>query len=194
MQTIGQLEAKLKEKVDGPFKDQVTFSDEHDAFGDVCCIPACRSCRRANYWQVAAKSIALMVRALESSCDASLSAMTKIHWNMIEEVGDTSPYVAEVSFTAASVASHFSDVARVQAHDPSHPQQPAAGLQVLYAAVHQIRRCASAQVRHEPRTPWSQCLQDHQLAVQVPQRGRCRRGADAAGHAVGSRLSISCIA
>ena len=68
MQTIGQLEAKLKEKVDGPFKDQVTFSDEHDAFGDVCCIPACRTCRRANYWQVAAKSIALMVRALESSC------------------------------------------------------------------------------------------------------------------------------
>ena len=35
MQTTAQLEAKLKEKVDGPFKDQVDFSDERDAFADV---------------------------------------------------------------------------------------------------------------------------------------------------------------
>ena len=46
--------------------------------------------------QVTSKCVTLLVRSLECACEPSLAAMTKMHWNMIEEVGDTSPYVSEV--------------------------------------------------------------------------------------------------
>ena len=36
LQTIGQLEEKLKEKIDPVFREQVVFTEEHDHFVDVC--------------------------------------------------------------------------------------------------------------------------------------------------------------
>lgn len=86
LQTINQLQEKLKDKIDEAFKEKIDFSEEHDKFVDVC-----------------AKSITLLMRALETACDPLLVAMTKIQWSLIEEVGDSSPFIAEIARVFRSI-------------------------------------------------------------------------------------------
>ncbi|EGD75791.1 hypothetical protein PTSG_07909 [Salpingoeca rosetta] len=80
LQTTEQLEAKMKEKLDAPFNEQVNLTEEQDKFNEV--ITTC---------------IQVLVRALETVTQPSLTAIYKTKWDQIEEVGDTSPFVSAIS-------------------------------------------------------------------------------------------------
>ena len=79
LDTTTQLEEKLKQKVDMLKEDEVDLNEEQDSFH-----------------KVISNAIQLLVRALETQCDAALTAMTKTKWDQIEEVGDTSLYVSQM--------------------------------------------------------------------------------------------------
>lgn len=79
LDTTSQLEEKLKQKVDMLKEDEVDLNEEQDSFH-----------------KVISNAIQLLVRALETQCDAALTAMTKTKWDQIEEVGDTSLYVSQM--------------------------------------------------------------------------------------------------
>jgi hypothetical protein len=48
------------------------------------------------FHEVITGCIQLLVRALETQCEAGLTKMCKTDWKLVEEVGDTSPYVSEI--------------------------------------------------------------------------------------------------
>ncbi|EDQ87874.1 uncharacterized protein MONBRDRAFT_26906 [Monosiga brevicollis MX1] len=77
--TTRQLEEKLEEKLDEPFKEKLDLKEEQDAFYEL--IGTCSQ---------------VLVRTLESHCDAALSVMSKTRWDAVEEVGDTSPFVSQI--------------------------------------------------------------------------------------------------
>ena len=79
LDTTTQLEEKLKQKVNMLKEDDVDLNEEQDSFH-----------------KVISNAIQLLVRALETQCDAALTAMTKTKWDQIEEVGDTSLYVSQM--------------------------------------------------------------------------------------------------
>ncbi|XP_047142430.1 vacuolar protein sorting-associated protein 53 homolog isoform X1 [Hydra vulgaris] len=78
-ETTVQLQEKLKEKVDKELVDNIDLNAEQDAFHNVI------SC-----------AIQLLVQDLENACEPALIAMTKIHWQSIESVGDQSSYVTAI--------------------------------------------------------------------------------------------------
>lgn len=80
LETVQQLEDKLKEKIDKELAEKINMSQEHDIFHNVI-----------------SSSIQLLVQDLEAACDASLVAMTKMNWQGVESVGDQSPYVTSIS-------------------------------------------------------------------------------------------------
>ncbi|KAL0274108.1 UNVERIFIED_CONTAM: hypothetical protein PYX00_006616 [Menopon gallinae] len=80
LETVQQLEDKLKEKIDKELADKVNMSQEQDIFHNVI-----------------SSSIQLLVQDLETACDASLAVMTKMNWQSVESVGDQSPYVTAIS-------------------------------------------------------------------------------------------------
>lgn len=80
LDTTKQLEEKLKEKVDEEQRESVDLNAEVDMFHEV--ISNC---------------VQLLTRCLETNCEAALIAMTKMKWDNIEEVGDCSPYVTQMS-------------------------------------------------------------------------------------------------
>lgn len=83
LETVQQLEDKLKEKIDLSLTENVDLSEEKDSFH-----------------RVISHCIQLLVQDVENLCESSLSVMTKIQWQNISNVGDQSAYVN-------SIISHF---------------------------------------------------------------------------------------
>ncbi|CRK95527.1 CLUMA_CG008996, isoform A [Clunio marinus] len=83
LETIQQLEEKLKEKIDPTFANNVDLSDEKDVFH-----------------RVMGHCIQLLVQDLENLCESALVVMSKIQWQNISNVGDQSPYIN-------TIISHF---------------------------------------------------------------------------------------
>lgn len=83
LETVQQLEEKLKEKIEPTYADNVDFSEEKDVFH-----------------RVISHCIQLLVQDVENLCDSALVVMTKTQWQNISNVGDQSPYVN-------SIISHF---------------------------------------------------------------------------------------
>lgn len=83
LETVQQLEEKLKEKIDQSYVENIDLSDEKDVFH-----------------RVISHCIQLLVQDIENLCDSSLVVMTKMQWQSISNVGDQSPYVN-------SIISHF---------------------------------------------------------------------------------------
>lgn len=86
LETVQQLEEKLKEKIDSLYMDNIDFSDEKDVFH-----------------RVISNCIQLLVQDIENLCDSALVVMTKTQWQNISNVGDQSPYVN-------SIISHFKQI------------------------------------------------------------------------------------
>lgn len=76
LETVEQLEAKLKEKVETDYKDKIDLSEEKDIFH-----------------RVISNCIHLLVQDVESGCEPALIAMSKLAWQNITQVGDQSPFV-----------------------------------------------------------------------------------------------------
>lgn len=83
LETVQQLEEKLKEKIDPSFNENVDLSEEKDIFH-----------------RVISHCIQLLVQDVENLCESSLTVMTKMQWQTISSVGDQSPYIN-------SIISHF---------------------------------------------------------------------------------------
>lgn len=83
LETVQQLEEKLKEKIDPAYADNIDMSEEKDVFH-----------------RVMSHCIQLLVQDIENLCESALIVMTKIQWQNISNVGDQSPYVN-------SIISHF---------------------------------------------------------------------------------------
>lgn len=83
LETVQQLEDKLKEKIDKNFVENVDLADEKDI-----------------YHGIISNCIQLLVQDMESGCDPALIVMNKIQWHQINNVGDQSPFVN-------SIISHF---------------------------------------------------------------------------------------
>lgn len=79
LETVDQLEAKLKEKCDDSYADKIDLSDEKDIFHR--CISNC---------------INLMVQDVECACEPALIVMNKTQWQSIQNVGDQSPFVNSI--------------------------------------------------------------------------------------------------
>ena len=92
-----QMQEKLRSKVREEFVDRVDMTAEQDLFQEV--VTLC---------------IQSLVRALETACEPSLTAMTKMRWDVIEEVGDTSPFVSQIGKHVATM------VPDVRAHLIAH--------------------------------------------------------------------------
>ncbi|KAG8194624.1 hypothetical protein JTE90_003101 [Oedothorax gibbosus] len=80
LETIVQLEGKLKEKVDPTLSSQINLMGEQDIFHNVI-----------------SNSIHLLVQNLELSCEPALTTMNKIQWAAFEAVGDQSSYVTAIT-------------------------------------------------------------------------------------------------
>lgn len=76
LETVEQLEAKLKEKVEQDYKEKIDLGEERD-----------------HYHRLISNSIHLLVQDIESGCEPALIAMSKTAWQNISQVGDQSPYV-----------------------------------------------------------------------------------------------------
>ncbi|CAG9809604.1 unnamed protein product [Chironomus riparius] len=83
LETVQQLEEKLKEKIEATYTENVDLSEEKDVFH-----------------RVISHCIQLLVQDIENLCESSLTVMTKMQWQSISNVGDQSPYVN-------SIISHF---------------------------------------------------------------------------------------
>uniref|UniRef100_A0A1I8NPW7 Vacuolar protein sorting-associated protein 53 homolog n=1 Tax=Stomoxys calcitrans TaxID=35570 RepID=A0A1I8NPW7_STOCA len=79
LETVQQLEEKLKEKVAPAYVNKVDMSEEKDVFHRI--ISSC---------------IQLLVQDLEAGCEPSLQAMAKVQWQNINNVGDQSPFISSM--------------------------------------------------------------------------------------------------
>lgn len=79
LETVQQLEDKLKEKIDKSFASRVDLSDEKDVFH-----------------RIISNCIQLLVQDLDTGCEQSLNLMTKISWHNISNVGDQSGFVNQI--------------------------------------------------------------------------------------------------
>ena len=87
LDTTTQLEEKMKQKVDPDMAARISFSNELEVMQTIT-----------------TDCVGLLVRELEASCRPALSAMTKLSWAGIEQVGDQSQYVTSlVSVMRATV-------------------------------------------------------------------------------------------
>lgn len=78
--TTKQLEDKLKQKVEAGLADQITFAAELEMFHSVT-----------------AQCVGLLVTELEAACEPALQAMVRVSWATVEQVGDQSLYVSQLS-------------------------------------------------------------------------------------------------
>jgi vacuolar protein sorting-associated protein 53 len=83
LETVSQLEEKLKEKIDTSYAENIELGEEKDIFH-----------------RVISHCIQLLVQDVENLCESSLTVMTKMQWQNVSTVGDQSPYVN-------SIISHF---------------------------------------------------------------------------------------
>ncbi|XP_055605694.1 vacuolar protein sorting-associated protein 53 homolog [Uranotaenia lowii] len=79
LETVQQLEDKLKEKIDKAYVNRIDLSDEKDVFH-----------------RTISNCIQLLVQDLDTGCDQSLILMTKISWHNISNVGDQSGFVNQI--------------------------------------------------------------------------------------------------
>lgn len=79
LETVQQLEDKLKEKIEPTYKDNIDLSEEKDIFH-----------------RVISNSIHLLVQDVESGCEPAMIAMSKVQWQNISQVGDQSPFVNSI--------------------------------------------------------------------------------------------------
>ncbi|XP_039437386.1 vacuolar protein sorting-associated protein 53 homolog [Culex pipiens pallens] len=79
LETVQQLEDKLKEKIDKSYANRVDLSDEKDVFH-----------------RIISNCIGLLVQDLDTGCEQSLNLMTKISWHNISNVGDQSGFVNQI--------------------------------------------------------------------------------------------------
>lgn len=79
LETVQQLEDKLKEKIEKSYVSRVDLSDEKDVFH-----------------RIISNCIQLLVQDLDTGCEQSLSMMTKISWHNISNVGDQSGFVNQI--------------------------------------------------------------------------------------------------
>uniref|UniRef100_A0A182SBL4 Vacuolar protein sorting-associated protein 53 homolog n=1 Tax=Anopheles maculatus TaxID=74869 RepID=A0A182SBL4_9DIPT len=79
LETVQQLEDKLKEKIDKQYIAKVDLSDEKDV-----------------YHRIISNCIQLLVHDLDAACEQSLLLMTKIAWHSISNVGDQSGFVNQI--------------------------------------------------------------------------------------------------
>lgn len=76
LETVQQLEDKLKEKVHSNYVDKIDLGDEKDVFH-----------------RIISNCIQLLVQDIEVGCDTALNMMLKIQWQNISNVGDQSTFV-----------------------------------------------------------------------------------------------------
>lgn len=76
LETVQQLEDKLKEKIDPSFTESIDLGDEKDLFH-----------------RVISNCIQILVHDLEAGCDLGLGVMSKVQWQNISNVGDQSEFV-----------------------------------------------------------------------------------------------------
>ncbi|UJR25480.1 hypothetical protein I4U23_006826 [Adineta vaga] len=79
VETIQQLEDKMKEKITKTLVDKITFESERTVFKTII-----------------AQSIQILIQDLENACEPALIAMTKLSWQTLETVGDQSLYVTTI--------------------------------------------------------------------------------------------------
>ncbi|XP_058054336.1 vacuolar protein sorting-associated protein 53 homolog isoform X1 [Anopheles bellator] len=79
LETVQQLEDKLKEKIDSGYHAKVDLADEKDV-----------------YHRIISNCIQLLVQDLDAGCEQSLLLMTKIAWHSISNVGDQSGFVNQI--------------------------------------------------------------------------------------------------
>ncbi|XP_017480020.1 PREDICTED: vacuolar protein sorting-associated protein 53 homolog isoform X1 [Rhagoletis zephyria] len=76
LETVQQLEDKLKEKVSAAFVNKIDMSEEKDVFH-----------------RIISNCIQLLVQDLEAGCEPSLQSMSKVQWQSISNVGDQSGFI-----------------------------------------------------------------------------------------------------
>ncbi|KXJ70050.1 hypothetical protein RP20_CCG025021 [Aedes albopictus] len=79
LETVQQLEDKLKEKIEKSYVNRVDLSDEKDVFH-----------------RIISNCIQLLVQDLDTGCEQSLTTMTKMSWHNISNVGDQSSFVNQI--------------------------------------------------------------------------------------------------
>ncbi|XP_061386999.1 vacuolar protein sorting-associated protein 53 homolog [Musca vetustissima] len=79
LETVQQLEEKLKEKVATAYASKVDMSEERDVFH-----------------RIISNCIQLLVQDLEAGCEPSLQAMAKVQWQSINNVGDQSAFITSI--------------------------------------------------------------------------------------------------
>ncbi|XP_073827415.1 vacuolar protein sorting 53 [Musca autumnalis] len=79
LETVQQLEEKLKEKVAAAYSGKVDMSEERDVFH-----------------RIISNCIQLLVQDLEAGCEPSLQAMAKVQWQSINNVGDQSAFITSI--------------------------------------------------------------------------------------------------
>ncbi|KAL4078288.1 Vps53-like protein [Scleroderma yunnanense] len=78
--TASELEDKIKEKVDGVFKDKITLQSERDLFLGVI--------SGAINWQL---------HELETACDGAFMTLSRVNWSVLNQVTGHSPYVDDLT-------------------------------------------------------------------------------------------------
>ncbi|KAH8263011.1 hypothetical protein KR044_003043 [Drosophila immigrans] len=79
LETVQQLEEKLKEKVTAAYVSKIDMSEEKDVFH-----------------RIISNCIQLLVQDLEAGCESSLQAMAKVQWQHISNVGDQSSFISSI--------------------------------------------------------------------------------------------------
>ncbi|XP_023170359.2 vacuolar protein sorting-associated protein 53 homolog [Drosophila hydei] len=79
LETVQQLEDKLKEKVTPAYVSKIDMSEEKDVFH-----------------RIISNCIQLLVQDLEAGCETSLQAMAKVQWQHISNVGDQSAFISSI--------------------------------------------------------------------------------------------------
>ncbi|XP_011187096.2 vacuolar protein sorting-associated protein 53 homolog [Zeugodacus cucurbitae] len=79
LETVQQLEDKLKEKIATAFANKIDMSEEKDVFH-----------------RIISNCIQLLVQDLEAGCEAPLQSMSKVQWQSISNVGDQSAFISSI--------------------------------------------------------------------------------------------------
>ncbi|KAJ7594544.1 Vps53-like protein [Mycena floridula] len=84
--TALELEEKIREKVDGEYKDKITFQPERDLFVSVI-----------------SSAITLLLRDFESACDPAFLTMSRTSWPALNQVTGQSAYITDLIRSAEKV-------------------------------------------------------------------------------------------
>ncbi|KAJ9106321.1 hypothetical protein QFC21_001467 [Naganishia friedmannii] len=87
LQTSSQLEERLKQTVDAPYNDRVSFEAEHEQFIGV--VSAC---------------LLVLQKELENACEPAFAAILKTPWMNLENVSGRSAYVVDLVGSIRQVA------------------------------------------------------------------------------------------